>query len=70
MNRDYSSVEHFKIVVCLALEVDEAFDVASRNECTCGSDPEGSCSFCSKWEKAEKKMKEFKELVERGLGYD
>jgi hypothetical protein len=67
---DYSSVEHFKQVVSLALEVDDAFDVASHRECTCGSNPEGVCGFCSAWERADKKLNTFKALVERGLGTD
>lgn len=43
------SIEHFKKVLSLALDVDDAFDAASHEKCTCGSDPEGPCGFCSKW---------------------
>jgi hypothetical protein len=68
MKPKYDNVEHFKALISLALEIDDCFDKASHEKCTCGSDPEGACGFCSKWERGERKMEAFKALVERGLG--
>jgi hypothetical protein len=62
--------QHRENLIILAIATDEAFLEASVAKCTCFSDPEGPCSFCSRWEKAERKLEKFKQLVQRGLGID
>lgn len=43
-----------KAVEELADEIHILYMEASDNECTCGSNPEGHCDYCSDWEKARK----------------
>lgn len=38
-------------------QLEEIFDAPWTEKCTCGSDPEGHCDFCSAYEKARKKAR-------------
>lgn len=42
----------------MANEIEDLYSLASENDCTCYSNPDGPCEFCSSWQRAARKSLE------------